>query len=204
MTTIANEFIQRLEIQVPKFLQEIEASLPLVKELYCDHVCWRTDSIQDYEDLVSDLKAHNGSTLLVQSIVSGRPIATFELKKGIQCNNNRLVTVVEIPAPKFGSPYSSGLEHAEFVISSPEHESERQSPINDTTHRSLLEEFVQKNLKLNLNEKAKNKTVNPDVSLKLNLPEFGRCSVKFHLFPLAKVIEYEIVHGMADINSIKA
>ena len=45
---------------------------------------------------------------------------------------------------------------------------------------------------LEWNEKAKDKEVNPDVSVKVELEDFGICSVKFHLISLADVIKFEL------------
>lgn len=191
---IASEFISKLEAQVPVFLKAVEAKLPFVKTYYADHVCWRTETMEDYQNLVTKLNDFPGSTLLIESFIGGRPIATFQLKQGIPCKG-RQVTVLEIPAPKEGSPYVEGLEHVEFVICLDSNESQ-QSPTNNVTHQSMLQKIMEDHPELKWNEKAKSKDVNPDVSLKLDLPDFGKCSVKFHLMPLAKVIEYEIARGM--------
>ena len=99
--------------------------------------------------------------------------------------NNYTVDVIEIPSPKSGRPYKTGLEHVEFVIGN------HQSPMNDDKHRTVLDEFVQNHPDLDWNLKARDKEINPDVSLPVELPDFGTCCAKFHLISLANVIEAE-------------
>eukprot|EP00591_Stephanopyxis_turris_P017004 CAMPEP_0195533180 /NCGR_PEP_ID=MMETSP0794_2-20130614/39980_1 /TAXON_ID=515487 /ORGANISM="Stephanopyxis turris, Strain CCMP 815" /LENGTH=105 /DNA_ID=CAMNT_0040665627 /DNA_START=129 /DNA_END=443 /DNA_ORIENTATION=- len=86
-----------------------------------DHVCYRTETIEEYNELVDALKGPGTSSgkveLLIEGCIGGRSIATFRLlAQGGVMTKHGLVNVVEIPAPKEGSPYKSGLEHAEFVI----------------------------------------------------------------------------------------
>lgn len=191
----ACKFLAKLELQVPAFLEAVEAKLPFVKSYYADHVCWRTVTMDDYQDLVAKLSGTSGSTLLIESVIGGRPVATFRLEQGIPCGG-RLVTVLEIPAPKEGSPYKEGLEHVEFAIGQNSTSSTgQQSPINDARHQLALQEMMDDHPELDWSEKAMKKNVNPDISVKLDLPGIGICSVKFHLLPLAKVIEYELAHG---------
>ncbi|KAL3938713.1 MAG: hypothetical protein SGBAC_006426 [Bacillariaceae sp.] len=190
----AKVFVAKLNILIPQFVQAIEEKLPFVTNLEADHVCWRTETAESYEGLVSALKEYPGSDLLIESLIGGRPIATFELKEGIPCKGRRL-NVLEIPSPKMGSPYSEGLEHVEFVIG-PSSDHSAYSPINDETHEIALKKVMSDHPDINWNTKASSKEVNPDVSLKVELSSFGTCSVKFHLLPLAKVIEYELAHGV--------
>jgi hypothetical protein len=191
--SIASVFLDQLQKEVPTFLQAVETQLPFVQQYYADHVCWRTESMKEYKDLTMALRHFAGATLLIESIIGGRPIATFKLKPGIFCpESKRDVTILEIPSPKEGSPYSQGLEHVEFVLCNDGASSS--SPINDAIHESTLEKFMILHSDIKWNVKAKNKKVNPDVSLNLELDGFGACSIKFHLLPLAKVIDYEIAH----------
>lgn len=186
---MATEFIVQLNNSVPAILEAIEANLPFVEKYQADHICWRTETRQEYDELISSLKDYAGATLLIESIIGGRLIATFELHNGIICcSDRRNVTVLEIPSPKEGSPYKRGLEHVEFVIG----DSNDTSPMNSTIHQTKLQTFMEEHPEIKWNTKAMNKEVNPDVSCKVKLEEFGMCSVKFHLMPLSKVIEYEI------------
>ena len=187
-----NEFINQLKTSIPAFLEAVEEKLPFVRRSYADHVCWRTETKVEYNDLIASLNKHPGATLLIESIIGGRPIATFKLHEGITCcSNRRIITVLEIPSPKEGSFYSTGLEHVEFTLGT--EGVDCTSPINDINHQSKLQAFMEEHPEIkNWNEKALTKDVNPDVSIKIDLPEFGICSVKFHLLPLEKVIEYEL------------
>jgi predicted metalloenzyme YecM len=144
--------------------------------------------------LIASLKNYSGASLLIESIIGGRPIATFKLHNGIMCcSNRRNVTVLEIPSPKQGSPYQRGLEHVEFVIGDGR---KGISPINDTYHQSTLQSFIDDHDDIkSWNVKAMNKEINPDVSFRVDLG-FRKCSVKFHLLSLECVVRYEIAHGM--------
>lgn len=188
-------FMSDLSERVPVFVQSIQARLLAnemdVTELDADHVCWRTETVEEYTDLVTALRAAvDECTLLVESKVGGRPIATFQLTEPIQCKNHT-IGVIEIPAPKDGSVYKSGLEHVEFVIAGDSCE-QPPSPVNDASHQSQLSDLMQTYPGLEWNEKAKDKEVNPDVSVKVELEDFGFCSVKFHLISLADVIKFEL------------
>eukprot|EP00555_Chaetoceros_dichaeta_P014576 CAMPEP_0198271018 /NCGR_PEP_ID=MMETSP1447-20131203/47473_1 /TAXON_ID=420782 /ORGANISM="Chaetoceros dichaeta, Strain CCMP1751" /LENGTH=450 /DNA_ID=CAMNT_0043963389 /DNA_START=12 /DNA_END=1364 /DNA_ORIENTATION=- len=190
---LIKRFTSDLLEQVPKFLEAVEARL-LEKDLnvcqyHTDHVCWRTEALEEYSGLVSALRTSEDWALLVESEIGGRSIATFQMKEGISFGD-RMINVIEIPAPKDGSPYKSGLEHVEFVVSSAENE--QLSPRNDSTHQKILNEFMAMCPCFEWSTKAKDKEMNPDVSTKIELPIFGTCTVKFHLMPLAEVIKYEI------------
>lgn len=190
-------FLSNLREQTPRFLKSVFMALDgmnlNVSEYPADHVCWRTESIEEYSDLVSALKvASEEARLLVESEIGGRSIATFQLLEPIDCGNGRVIGVVEIPAPKDGRPYKQGLEHVKFVVPSVnKNESVNTSPLSDTAQRATLEEFMRMNEGVDWNTKAIDKRLNPDVSLQIELEEFGLCTVKFHLYPLSKVIEYE-------------
>jgi len=188
---LAQHFLERLRCQVPEFLDRIAADLEgmgVSGYLDCtpDHVCWRTETLEEYSNLVAALRASEQlCNLLVESEIGGRQIATFELKEGIPVlESKHSITVVEIPAPKEGSPYATGLEHVEFVLPT---DLESIKPVNDETHRFQLQRWMEKHPNLDWSTKAMDKSINPDISLKLD--SVG--SVKFHLVPLAQVIEYE-------------
>jgi len=192
---IIMNFMSNLSERVPVFVQSIEAQLFAnemdVTKLDADHVCWRTETVEEYTDLVAALRAAvDACTLLVESNVGGRPIATFQLTEPIQCEHHT-IGVIEIPAPKDGSVYKSGLEHVEFVIAGDSCE-QPSSPVNNALHQSQLSDLMQNYPRLEWNEKAKDKEVNPDVSVKVELEDFGICSVKFHLISLSDVIKFEL------------
>lgn len=68
------------------------------------------------------------------------------------------------------------------------------SPLNDEQHQTTFQDFMVRHSSLPWSTKAKDKSINPDISVKIELGDFGTCSVKFHLMPLAQVIEYEKKH----------
>ena len=188
---------QRLREQVPTFLDQVETKLPFVKDMCADHVCYRIETQESYDELVKSLRADTKSwKLLIESMVGGRPIATFELSTPIRGGHGRKISVIEIPSPKAGSPYNEGLEHVEFVLTKASGEPYARSPANDNLHQSAFENFMTSHDNLNWSSKAKSKDINPDISVKVELESFGLCSVKFHLMPLAEVIEYEKACGL--------
>lgn len=196
---LVKKFATNLSEQVPKFLDAVQDRLLEydldVSQYQPDHVCWRTEALEEYSELVSALQSSDDWTLLVESEVGGRSIATFQMKQGItiQCDGgNFVIDVVEIPSPKDGSPYRKGLEHVEYVISTDE--DKPSSPRNDETHERTLNNFMAKFPNVEWSTQAKDKEINPDVSTKFDdLPDFdGSFAAKFHLVPLAEVIKYEI------------
>lgn len=66
-----------------------------------------------YEVLRTMLAQHG--TLLGEHMIGGRPIATFRLNEPFLFEG-RSIEVIELPAPKHGSDYAEGFEHAEFVV----------------------------------------------------------------------------------------
>ena len=197
--TTSSDFLTYLHDRVPSFVTAIVAELKTseydidVTDLQADHVCYRTESMAQYTELVEALQSPEASgsfTLLVESEIGGRPIATFKLLQPIEIvsgNVRHSIDVVEIPSPKDGSPYDAGLEHIEFVIGDGTHK----SPINDEVHATTLGAWMQKYPSVAWNTKAYHKECNPDVSFKMELCDHGRVSVKFHVMPLEDVITFE-------------
>ena len=134
-------------------------------ELELDHLCYRVESMDRYEALRRELNTK--STLLGESIIGGRPIATYRLRDPFLFDDRR-IDVVELPAPKPGSPYPEGFEHAEFVV------------VED------LLAFTEKHPDLPWDLSGSAKPRNAEVRL-----HFDDLSVKFHRQPLAEVIEQE-------------
>ena len=197
--TSVTQFLEYLREQVPSFVEAIINELQTSKfgvdvaNLQADHVCYRTETIAQYTSLVKALQSADSIglvTLLVESMIGGRPIATFKLSKPIDIgseNNRHSIDVIEIPSPKEGSPYTAGLEHIEFVVGDGSHK----SPLNDEVHARVLDEWMKMHQNISWNTKARNKECNPDVSLKIELCDYGKVSVKFHLMPLEEVIKIE-------------
>lgn len=131
-----------------------------------DHLCFRTTSMEEYFDTCE--KFQKIGNLLTESEVGGRLIATYELITPLRLKNKE-VFVIEVPAPKKGSNYLFGFEHAEFVIS------------------ESLEMFVKNNPSINFDTKDLVKKINPDIRIKFD----SGLSVKLHNQSLKSVIEYE-------------
>ena len=189
---LATKFREKLHSTVPRFVADVMATLQStchldVSTLPADHVCWRTATESEYFGLVSALVADREHfTLLVESEIGGRPIATFQLSNPIACTHH-VIDVVEIPSPKEGSPYQPGLEHVEFVIG----DGTITSPWNNDVHQQTLESFRKKYPGVDWNTKALHKPVNPELSVKLTTSNGEVFSAKFHCLPLADVIAAE-------------
>jgi len=189
------KFTKELEEQVPSFVtsasQALQAQFGLdVSKLMADHVCYRTDSMDQYTALAEALRSANDAyTQLIESEIGGRPIATFKLARPlISEDGSHLINVIELPSPKEGSPYPAGLEHVEFVIG----DGSNSSPINSDAHQSAFDAWMEKYSVVDWNTKAKAKECNPDISTKIELADFGTISVKFHLMSLENVISFEL------------
>jgi HAD superfamily hydrolase (TIGR01549 family) len=129
-----------------------------------DHLCFRVSTMAEYEKFKHDLTSHG--QLLTESPVNGRPISTFKLKKPFQTENHT-IELIELPAPKSGTSYISGFEHAEFVI------------------KEGFDDFCARFPHLNFTESG-NSSLNPELCLKL-----GGRQAKFHHLTLDRVIEIE-------------
>jgi predicted metalloenzyme YecM len=130
-----------------------------------DHICYRVETEQRYTEMLQALSKL--AKLLGESVVSGRKIATFELNSHIKVAG-WTVPYLELPAPKAGSPYPDGLEHAELVVI------------------GGLDRFAKKHSNLTFDTKGMSKDLNPELGLKTNL-----LSVKFHEQPLGAVVRIE-------------
>lgn len=102
--------------EAPAFIEAVLEELKRLKvnvcDLLIDHVCCRAGSAEDYQRLRREF-SHLGE-LLTEADVNGRPIATFKLHAPLRVEARRIF-LVEIPAPKPGKNYATGLEHCEFV-----------------------------------------------------------------------------------------
>ena len=186
-----------LHEEVPRFITSISNQLlehhTDVASLSADHVCYRTQSLEQYAELTKSLnRAPEKCKLLIESEIGGRPISTYKLARPIAfgCGGiERKIDVIEVPSPKRGSPYKDGLEHVEFVIGDGRN---NMSPLNDENHREALQNFINANQSISWSTKAMKKDCNPDVSAKLEIERYGTVSVKFHLMPLEDVINFEL------------
>ena len=90
-----------------------EKQLPLKKHWHIDHLCFRVETEEEYESYKKLLNSH--CRLLIESMVGGRNISTFKLDQPMVVKG-RFVDLIELPAPKPNSPYSTGFEHLEIVM----------------------------------------------------------------------------------------
>ena len=150
-----------------KFVSDALIQLkPILKKHWeIDHVCFRTDSLDDYEQTKE--KFSESGTLLVESLVGGRPIATYKLHRPIWVDDY-CIGLVEIPAPKEGKNTPHGFEHLEVVI--------------DCTFDELINSFPL----LKWDRRAINKELNPELEA-----QFDGFNVKFHYQSLEQVINLE-------------
>lgn len=135
-----------------------------VSALELDHVCYRVATEERYHELKAGL-LRNG-VLLSEHRIGGRPIATFGLHTPFRFDG-RTIAVLELPAPKAGSPYPEGFEHAEFVV-----------------HEDLFA-FTQRYPQVKWDLSDLGKPINADVRVR-----YDGISVKFHRHSLAYVIEH--------------
>jgi predicted metalloenzyme YecM len=130
-----------------------------------DHLCYRVETNARY----IETKRVLGEIALLkgEAEVQGRQIAIFELNDYIR-SHGWVVPYIELPAPKNGSPYPEGLEHAEFVVV------------------GSLERFQEKYSGLPFDTKAMNRHINPELGLKTK-----KASMKFHKLQIGTVIDIE-------------
>tara|TARA_R110000868_G_scaffold20678_5_gene87143 strand:+ start:9501 stop:10454 length:954 start_codon:yes stop_codon:yes gene_type:complete len=140
--------------------------LPYMKPHWeVDHACYRTDSLEHYEQTKRDFG--RSSVLLIESQVGGRSIASYQLKTP-KFARGHATDVVEIPAPKPGRKPDSGYEHVEVVIDEPFSELQARFP------------------NLTWETKALTKSLNPELEA-----SFESFNVKFHYHSLAHIINIE-------------
>jgi uncharacterized protein len=151
--TLLDTVLERLSTKIQK------------QSLICDHICYRVESKERYQELKKELSL--SCRLATESLVSGRMISIFELPSPL-VYKNLSIDCIELPAPKKGSPYKEGWEHAEFVIED-------------------LHAFINDHSELDFNHKAMDRKINPELGLKIT-DEF---QVKFHPMHILEVIEIE-------------
>ncbi|KAI8817152.1 Glyoxalase/Bleomycin resistance protein/Dihydroxybiphenyl dioxygenase [Fimicolochytrium jonesii] len=159
-------------------LSSINIHIPAAYEI--DHLCFRTSTAAEYDSYKAELASLG--TLLTESIVGGRHIATYKLRpehalhytQTTDCKPvDRTIDVIELPSPKPGRPYPSGIEHVEVVVDVP------------------LEVYRDRYKDVGWDERGMGKGLNRD--LRLDFTAAGKeFSVKFHEQSLERVIEIEL------------
>lgn len=162
MEHILDQFGPRVEA-INKGL--IESGIALDELAMLDHLCYRTETLEEYHEAFAELSKLGES--MGELEVMGRPIGVIAFREPVEAGGWK-IPFLEVAAPKEGSPYPSGLEHAEFV------------PVQ------LLKDFEAKHAELNFIRDAMTRRINPELKYR----EKG-ISVKFHTMSLGRVIELE-------------
>ena len=130
-----------------------------------DHLCYRTETIDRYNQLKNELQSF--AELLIESEVNGRPIATFHLHEPFAIQH-RSIYLLELPAPKKSKPVKEGFEHIEVV-----------TPLPLTELQSLYSN-------LDVDDSGLAKTFNQELEIRLSSG-----AIKFHNLSLASVVQLE-------------
>ncbi len=150
------------------------AELGLPTDLTCDHICYRVETLDQYEKLKEQLATVG--TKISEVPIAGRPISIFKLNRPYMYHN-RQIRYVELPAPKEGSPYPEGWEHAEFVVGL--------SVPTDTI--ASLNNFMAQYPSVQFKQPKTQRAVNPEATVKIS----DRYNAKFHPQDIETVIELE-------------
>lgn len=119
-----------------------------------DHIAFRTETIERYEEVKKDVIPFTDSW--TESMFNTRLITILKMTEPFQ-GNGFIVPALELLAPKEGKPFKGGLEHAEFVIN------------------MSFDDFLKKYQKIKFNFAYFDREVNRELLL-----SFSDCGVKFH------------------------
>lgn len=155
----AQQFLHFLEAQM------IRTKVKLKDHWSIDHLCYRTETIENYEDMKRFFP--EVGELLIESLVNGRLIATYKLFEPVSFLG-REITLVELPAPKLNKPVKEGFEHIEVVVD----ESFQHIRFSYPCHY--------------FNEAGLQKDFNQELEM-----GFEDCAIKFHYLSLESVIRLE-------------
>ncbi len=134
-----------------------------LRDYIIDHICYRVPTLLDYERVSKILDTL--ATCLGEIMIAGRPIRTYLLNTPY-IYNEWTIECVELPAPKSGSDYKEGWEHAEIATG------------------MHPKEFIRLHPDLAFETGAISKSLNPEVALR-----YGEYCTKFHEFSLRYVVE---------------
>ncbi|HPI40737.1 MAG TPA: VOC family protein [Pseudobdellovibrionaceae bacterium] len=164
MITI-DEFYKEAKIFLTRLYEESKELNIDLDRFTLDHLCWRVDNEIHYVKTKKTLSTLG--VLLTETLVNGRPIATYKLDKPI-VYKKQSIRVIECPAPKEGSNYPNGFEHAEALL--------------DEDFTLFINQFPE----LKFETSRLNQKFNPELILKL-----PTTNLKFHTHSLERVIELE-------------
>lgn len=126
-----------------KELQDLNIN---ISKFECDHICYRVETYSKYLELKE--KLHQVGTLVGEESINSRPISVFKLNRPLEFKGVK-IPCIELPAPKKYSPYKERWEHVEFVLT------------------TSFETFMKQYPKLVFEKNNMNKSINPDISIKL-------------------------------------
>jgi predicted metalloenzyme YecM len=155
----ADEFLTALSGRL------LEEGILIEDHWVVDHLCYRTSSQGNY--LQTKREFARFSSLLIESEVNGRLIATYKLHSPVRFHDWN-IDIVEVPAPKAGKPTSEGFEHIEVVC--------------DVSFDELQKKYGH----LKLDTGGLQKKINPELEICL-----GERNIKFHHTSLEEVIHIE-------------
>lgn len=169
-------FLATVDDFLSQIISECEEAGISLQSYEIDHVCYRCETPEEYHLLCNELKGIG--KLLLESMISNRPIASFELDTPLKFRN-WTIRCVEIPFPKPGRFYARGFEHIEVVVGD-----DKSTPLNN---KEDLLRFASNFSSISFEESSIDKEVNAELRLPL-----ASGAVKFHIWPLYKVCAYEI------------
>lgn len=143
-----NEFLDRI------FENLEEAGFDLDEFSQLDHIAYRVETDERYEQLKKDLIEFSESH--DENFFGGRNILVSRLKDPLR-HNGFEIPGFELLAPKEGNEFKEGLEHAEFVV------------------REALEDFKENHSDVDFDLRAYGRDENPELVV-----EFSDCATKFH------------------------
>jgi phosphoglycolate phosphatase-like HAD superfamily hydrolase/predicted metalloenzyme YecM len=137
-----------------------------------DHLCYKPSTLTLYENYKQQLQQYSLLLLLTETMINGRPIATYKLHEPIQVGHFH-IPLFELPAPKLHGDQSTydHYDHIEIVV-----------------HQESLQDLHKRFSHLEWNLSNKDKIINPDITLRLKSG-----LVKFHPSSLEEVIKKEIL-----------
>ena len=204
-SAISISIINKLIInKIPTFMENIQLLLKTrysidISKLKVDHICYRCNTKNEYVNMKEHLNNY-GATLLIESMINGRPISTFKFVHSIEYNNGT-IPLLELPCPSSNNKYKTGLQHIEVVL--PASNTDQQQHMHPFLDNTSLDEFIRRNpLSKNLygSMTYNKKAINSDVEIVFSDEEeeclFDQMSVKFHASSLENVIKYEIENDM--------
>jgi predicted metalloenzyme YecM len=152
---------------VEEFLEKVFENLENdgidVADLELDHLCYRVETMQEYDELKKELE--NVGKMLGEIKVKQRFIATYKLDEPI-IFKGRKISVVEVPQPSEHASYKKGWQHGEFVIG------------------DEFEDFINKYSEIKFVMSGNKDDVNPELKLVWS----DDCAVKFHHHSLEYVV----------------